>query len=353
MELLNDVYRFMFTGGSSLVSLLLLPVMAILSWLSYLNYVEHENNGGKMIEADFVLKRVLKFLPISYIVFMGSLLIGYFVFEPDMSEDANLKIGEHKDVYEVSERFDGLLRAYKKMRYALDDGKFSKEEYSAVVRLGKLMGADYKEDLRVIELSSGEDRILGYDRILSEVETFIKEDNIKVLREFILNDEFANYLSNKDYYLGYDEIKLLKKVVKLLAIVDIDNIDNFIKFNENFETEKLAELEKTHLDKFIPSNEEYNEDVFDLVTGRVLGYVEDSDEGEMFDRLVLYEFRYVMLNVWDDREVSDVEYALFEMYDEIRGTDYTSVLDRLKKYPDSVSVLNEIEELKTRIVNVL
>lgn len=46
---------------------------------------------------------------------MGSLLVGYFVFEPDMSEDANLKIGEHKEVYEVSERFDGLLRDYKRM----------------------------------------------------------------------------------------------------------------------------------------------------------------------------------------------------------------------------------------------
>lgn len=353
MEFLNELYRFMFGGPFILMSLIGLPCIASILWMNYLHCIEYEAKGGKLTPKDVVVKRWVKWLPISYIVFMGSLLIGYFVFEPDMSEDANLKIGEHKEVYEVSERFDGLLRAYKMMRYALEDDKFSKEEYSAVVRLGKLMGVDYTEDLRVIELSSGEDRIKGYDRILSEVETFIKEDNIKVLREFTLNDEFANYLSNKDYYLGYDEIRLLKKVVKLLATVDLDNIDNFIKFNENFETEKLAELEKTHLDRLLPRQEEYNEDVFDLVTGRVLGYVEDNDEGEMFDRLVLYEFRYVMLNVWDDREVSDVEYDLFEMYDEIRGTDYTSVLDRLKKYPDSVSVLNEIEELKKHIVNVL
>lgn len=353
MEFLNDLYRFMFGGPFILMSLISLPCIAIGLWIAYLHYEEYELEGRELSPKDVVAKRWSKWLPISYVVLMGSLLIGYFVFEPDMSEDANLKIGEHKEVYEVSERFDGLLRAYKMMRYALEDDKFSKEEYSAVVRLGKLMGADYTEDLRVIELSSGEDRITGYERILSEVETFIKEDNIKVLREFTLNDEFANYLSNKDYYLDSEEIRLIKKVVKLLAVVDLDDIDNFIKFNEHFETEKLAELEKTYLDRLLPRQEEYNEEVFDLVTGRVIGYVEDNDEGEMFDRLVLYEFRYVMLNVWDDREVSDVEYALFEKYDEIGGTDYTSVIDRLKKYPDSVSVLNEIEELKTRIVNVL
>lgn len=146
------------------------------------------------------------------------------------------------------------------------------------------MGIDYTEALRVIELSSGEDRITGYDRILLEVETFIKEDNIKVLREFTLKDDFANYLSNKDYYLDYGEIKLLKKVVKLLEIVDLDNIDNFLKFKEYFETKKLAELEKTHLDRLLPRYEEYNEDVFDLVTGRVLGYVEDNDVSELFER---------------------------------------------------------------------
>ena len=353
MEFLNDVYRFMFGGPSVLITILLLPFVSVVFWMNYLHCVEYEAKGGELTPQDVVAKRWAKWLPISYIVLMGSLLIGYFVFEPDMSEDANLKIGEHKEVYEVSERFDGLLRAYKMVRYALEDDKFSKEEYSAVVRLGKLMGVDYTEDLRVIELSSGEDRIKGYDRILSEVETFIKEDNIKVLREFTLNDEFANYLSNKDYHLGYDEIRLLKKVVKLLAIVDLDNIDNFLKFNENFETEKLAELEKTHLDRLLPRQEEYDEEVFDLVTGRVIDYVEGNDESELFDRLVLYEFRYVMLNVWDDREVSDVEYDLFEMYDEIRGTDYVSVLDQLKKYPESVSVLNEFEELKKHIVNVL
>ena len=352
MAFVNDFYSFLNSGVVILllIAYFLLHLVLVLWKQGYVDYMK----DGRELPDDHVKEyNVIKRVVLINRVFALGVIIGYFVLNPDLSEDANLKIGEYKDVYEVSERFNVVMNDYMVMRNALDDQKFSKYEYNTIVDLGELIGEDYKDEIRDIELGSEKDPTRIYDRMLLEVEKYIKEDNIRVLREFALNEDVMVDLHIKDSYMTSDEKRLHTRVLKHLTGINIGEIEEFIEENPDFESDKLAEVMEEYEDLIIMPYGDYYEDVLDVVTGRIVKYLEDNDESSMFEMLVLKENTGKMLVAWDDQSISDVEYAMFEHYDQVRGTKYTEVIDRLVENPESISVYNEFEEMKTGITFVL
>lgn len=346
MAFVYDFYSFLTSGVVVLILLAYFGVhLLLVSWKSF--YVEKMKEDRELPDDQVKEYNVLKRVVLINRVFALVVIIGYFVLNPDLSEDANLKIGDYKDVYEVSERFNVVMNDYMVMRNALDDQKFSKYEYNTIVALGELIGEDYKDEIRDIELGIEKDPTRLYDRMLLEVEKYIKEDNIRVLREFALNEDVMVDLHIKDSYMTSDEKRLHTRVLNQLTGINIGEIDVFIEENPDFESDKLAEVMEVYEDLIIMPYGDYYEDVLVVVTGRIVKYLEDNDESSMLEMLVLKENTGKMLVAWDDQSISDVEYAMFEHYDKVRGTKYTEVIDRLVENTESISVYNEFEEMKT------
>ena len=349
MEFWNDLYRDLFTGGFAFVSFLLLPFLAISSWLSYLYYVDHEANGGAMVEADFTLKSVFKFLPFLYIFTMGFLLVGYFVIKPDMSEDANLKIGEYKEVYEVSERFDKLISDFIKMRYALDDGKFSKQEYNAVARISELNGKDYEDLLREIELVGGETNIQKYNEVVVEVEDYIKNENIEVLRNFLIkngNDVLIRYIRRGD---AYEEYSMATDIVRQLTAIQLYDGESFKEVGNRYDTKKVSELEAEFMDGLFEHTNEFRKSLYIVIRDGLIDELEQKDSGDVLRTILVRSSKDDLVRAWRDGAVSEREYDMFKLYDEEFGTSHLRVVDKLIEYPESVSIENDFEEVKKEV----
>ena len=306
---------------------------------------------GKNAERYRLLKMCVGVVGSSVMVMMILSLFLNSVIVDHINKSENELLEENSEFFETFDDYSTVLSLWPNVYYAFRDGELSDDEMDAFETVDTVVGTNSYEVLKGVELlnsGSGDGESFEYTE---EFNNYVEN-----VREYLVGDTYEEIKEVNNEYM----IKELKRVLDQKVLTDYDKEVAWLVY-KLFKVDGLRVLDEDpyfhtcdddlcYVDKKIDGREKINRKYIDAYVTRFT----DVDVNTTLKNKLILANTYVIQDSLEDGVIDDYETDVFKMYDEVYGTDVSSVVKEFSESKGSNVVKKklsrEIAELELELL---